>query len=224
MSETDVRANLFELRRRIAGACRRAGRSAEEVTLVAVTKTVQPDRVIEAFQAGVRHFGENKVQEAARKLPVLGEMVSASTWHMVGHLQSNKVKHALELFHSIDSVDSVRLARLVDGCARKRTPILLQVNVSAELTKEGFSVRELPDAAAQIREMTHLEVRGLMTVGPLLHDPEGVRPMFRRLRELSDSLGLKELSMGMSDDFEVAIEEGATMVRIGRGIFGERRT
>ena len=99
--------------------------------MVAVTKTVQPDRVIEAFQAGVRHFGENKVQEAARKMPLLGEMVSASTWHMVGHLQSNKVKHALELFHSIDSVDSVRLARLVDGCARKRTPILLQVNVSA---------------------------------------------------------------------------------------------
>ena len=192
--------------------------------MVAVTKTVQPDRVIEAFQAGVRHFGENKVQEAARKMPLLGEMVSASTWHMVGHLQSNKVKHALELFHSIDSVDSVRLARLVDGYTRKRTPILLQVNVSAELTKEGFSVRELPDAAAQIREMPHLDVRGLMTVGPLVPDPNGVRPMFRRLRELSDSLGLKELSMGMSDDFEVAIEEGATMIRIGRGIFGERRT
>ena len=192
--------------------------------MVAVTKTVQPDRVMEAFQAGVRHFGENKVQEAAQKLPVLGEMVSASTWHMVGHLQSNKVKHALELFHSIDSVDSVRLARLVDGYAKKRTPILLQVNVSEELTKEGFSVRELPDAAAQIREMPHLEVRGLMTVGPLVPDPNGVRPMFRRLWELRDSLGLKELSMGMSDDFEAAIEEGATMVRIGRGIFGERRT
>ena len=192
--------------------------------MVAVTKTVEPDRVIEAFQAGVRHFGENKVQEAARKLPLLGEMVSASTWHMVGHLQSNKVKHALELFHSIDSVDSVRLARLVDGYARKKMPILLQVNVSEELTKEGFSVRELPDAAAQIREMPHLDVRGLMTVGPLVPDPNGVRPVFRRLRELSDSLGLKELSMGMSDDFEVAIEEGATMIRIGRGIFGERRT
>lgn len=192
--------------------------------MVAVTKTVEPDRVMEAFQAGVRHFGENKVQEAARKMPALGEMVSASTWHMVGHLQSNKVKHALELFHSIDSVDSVRLARLVDGYARKRTPILLQVNVSAELTKEGFSVQELPDAAAQIREMPHLDVRGLMTVGPLVHDPNGVRPVFRRLRELSDSLGLKELSMGMSDDFEVAIEEGATMVRIGRGLFGERQT
>ena len=192
--------------------------------MVAVTKTVQPDRVMEAFQAGVRHFGENKVQEAAQKLPVLGEMVSASTWHMVGHLQSNKVKHALELFHSIDSVDSVRLARLVDGYARQRTPIMLQVNVSAELTKEGFSVRELPDAAAQIRKMPHLDVRGLMTVGPLVPDPNGVRPVFKRLRELGNSLGLKELSMGMSDDFEVAIEEGATMVRIGRGIFGERRT
>ena len=192
--------------------------------MVAVTKTVQPDRVMEAFQAGVRHFGENKGQEAAQKMSALGEMVSASTWHMVGHLQSNKVKHALELFHSIDSVDSVRLARLVDGYAKKRTPILLQVNVSEELTKEGFSVRELPDAAAQIRKMPHLDVRGLMTVGPLVPDPNGVRPVFRRLRELSDSLGLKELSMGMSDDFEAAIEEGATMVRIGRGIFGERRT
>lgn len=219
----EIQANLRSLEQRIGEACRRAGRARSEVTIVAVTKTVSPDAVVEAYRQGLRHFGENRLQEAAMKLPLLAPATGGAIWHMVGHLQSNKARAALELFDSIDSVDSLKLAELLDRSAHKRTPILVEVNVAAEPSKTGFAIEELGGAVEEIRSLPNLDLRGLMTVAPLVSDLELVRPVFRRLRELREALGLDDLSMGMSDDFEVAIEEGATMVRIGRAIFGERR-
>lgn len=207
---------------RVSEACRKASRHRADVTLVAVTKTVGPREVILAYECGVRHFGENRVQEAGDKLQMLGLMAHEATWHMIGRLQSNKVKAALSLFHNIDSVDSLKLASLLDRNAGLRLPVLLEVNVAKEGTKGGFLEEDLSAATAAVRGMTHLDLKGLMTVAPVGHDAEEARPVFRRLRELRDALGLKELSMGMSEDFGVAVEEGATMIRIGRAIFGER--
>ncbi|MDO8472719.1 MAG: YggS family pyridoxal phosphate-dependent enzyme [Dehalococcoidia bacterium] len=218
-----IRENLLVVEERMSEACRKAVRRRADVTLVAVTKTVGHGEVTQAFECGVRHFGENRVQEAAKKLPLLGGITSEMTWHMVGRLQSNKVKSALSLFHSIDAIDSIRLAGLLDRNATERVPILLEVNVAKEPTKGGFAEEELAAAVGAVCRMPHLDLRGLMTVAPVAHDPGDVRPVFRRLRELRDALGLKELSMGMSEDYPVAIEEGATMIRIGRAIFGERR-
>lgn len=204
-------------------ACRKASRDRAGVTLVAVTKAAGPQEVTLAYECGVRHFGENRVQEAGRKLAVLGPIASRATWHMIGRLQSNKVKAALSLFQNIDAVDSVKLASLLDGNAALSLPVLLEVNVAKEQTKGGFLEEDLPAAVAAVREMAHLDLKGLMTVAPFVTDPEEVRPVFRRLRELRDALGLKELSMGMSEDYAVAVEEGATMIRIGKAIFGERK-
>ncbi len=217
-----VAHRVEEVRQRIAAACLRAGRSPQEVTIVAVSKGFPPQAIREAWQAGIRHFGENRVQEAAAKLPQVADL--PITWHMVGHLQTNKVKKALALFHTIDSVDSLPLAQEISRRAQGTVPILLEVNVAREASKFGFSPEELLQAAEQVAALPHLEVRGLMTVAPIVSDPEEVRPIFRRLRELARALGLKELSMGMSDDFQVAVEEGATMVRLGRAIFGPRPT
>lgn len=219
----DIRENLLAVEGRILESCRKASRHRADVTVVAVTKTVGPREVTLAYECGVRHFGENRVQEADGKLPMLGAIASQATWHMVGRLQSNKVKAALSLFHNIDCVDSVKLASLLDRNAVSRLPVLLEVNVAKERTKGGFLEEDLLAATAAIRRMAHLDLRGLMTVAPVARDTEEVRPVFRRLRELGDELGLKELSMGMSDDFAVAVEEGATMIRIGRAIFGERK-
>lgn len=210
------------MRERIAAACLRAGRSPEEVIVVAVAKGFPPAAIVEAVAAGIGHIGENRVQEAAAKRPALAGLRPPPTWHLVGHLQTNKVKLALELFDIIHSVDSLYLAEAISRRARRPVPVLLEVNVAGEASKFGFSPRELPPAAAAIARLPNLKVRGLMTVAPLASDAEELRPIFRRLRELRDSLGLRELSMGMSDDFEAAIEEGSTMVRIGRAIFGER--
>ncbi|MBM3132502.1 MAG: YggS family pyridoxal phosphate-dependent enzyme [Chloroflexi bacterium] len=218
-----IEANLREVQSRIARACERARRSPDSVALVAITKTVDSSAVREAFRAGIRHFGENRVQEAKAKIEELKDIRSEITWHMVGHLQTNKVKTATALFDIIQSVDSVHLAESVSRHARKTIPILLEVNIADESTKSGFRPAEVPQALEAICRMPGLEVKGLMTVAPMVTDPEVVRPVFRRLRGLRDSLGLEHLSMGMTDDFEVAIEEGATMVRIGRAIFGERR-
>jgi len=215
-----VTQRVEEARRRIAAACLRAGRSPEEVTIVAVTKGFPPQAIREAWQAGIRHFGENRVQEAAAKIPEVADL--PITWHMVGHLQTNKVKKALSLFQAIDSVDSLRLAQEISRRAQGTVPVLLEVNVAGEASKFGFSPEEILRAAEQVAALPHLEVRGLMTLAPMASDPEEVRPVFRRLRELAQALGLRELSMGMSDDFEVAVEEGATMVRLGRAIFGPR--
>jgi len=217
----DIPTNLAEIERRILRACERSGRSPEEVAVVAVTKGVAPERIEEAFRLGLRHFGENRVQEAREKVPRLGHL--PITWHMVGHLQSNKAKLALSLFQFFHSVDSLKLAQVLDSRSQTKVPVLLQVNVSGESTKFGVSPEEAPAVAEAISKLPHLELKGLMTIAPLVTDPEEVRPVFRRLRELRDALGLRELSMGMSEDFEVAVEEGATIVRLGRAIFGERR-
>lgn len=215
-----VAQRLEQVRERIAAACQRAGRSPREVSIVAVAKGFPPEAIREAWEAGVRHLGENRVQEALAKRPHLQDL--PLTWHMVGHLQTNKVKAALELFDIIQSVDSLRLAQELDRRASRPMPVLLEVNVAGEASKFGFSPDELSQAWPRLRDLPNLEVRGLMTVAPIADDPEAVRPVFRRLREMAEALGLRELSMGMSDDFEVAIEEGATMVRLGRAIFGER--
>jgi len=212
------------VRLQIADACRRAGRSPEDVTIVAVTKGFPPEAVREGAAAGLSQFGENRVQEAQAKLPMLAGLAPRPTWHMVGHLQTNKVKTALGLFDIIQSVDSLHLAQEIGRRAPQsvRVPVLLEVNVAGEAAKFGFSPDELPARAAEVRALPGLDVRGLMTVAPLVANAEAARPVFRRLREMGESLGLRELSMGMTDDFAVAVEEGATIVRIGRAIFGER--
>ena len=215
---------LQDVRLRIAEACRRSGRSPDDVTLVAVTKGFPAEAVREGAAAGLRHFGENRVQEAQAKLPPLTNLSPRPTWHMVGHLQTNKIKTALDLFDIIHSVDSLHLAEAISRRAPQsvRVPVLLEVNVAGEAAKYGFTAKELPAQAEAIRRLPGLDVRGLMTVAPMTESPGQVRPVFRRLRGLAESLGLRELSMGMTDDFEVAVEEGATIVRIGRAIFGER--
>ena len=211
------------MQRRITGACERSHRSPGEITLVAITKGVGVSAIRAAFEYGIRDFGENRVQEGEGKIAQLADLKPAVTWHMVGHLQSNKAKSAVELFDIIHSVDSVRLAEILNRRVEKLLPVLLEVNVSGEATKGGFSAGETEAAVNEIRQLPGLKVTGLMTMAPFVADPEAVRPVFRKLRELRDSLGLKHLSMGMTDDFEVAIEEGTTMLRIGRAIFGERR-
>jgi pyridoxal phosphate enzyme (YggS family) len=221
--ETDISANIEAVRERIAHACRRVGRSPEDVTLIAITKGIAPPAIIAAFRSGITHFGENRVQEAMGKIKQISGLKLHPTWHMVGHLQTNKAKLAVEIFDMIQSLDSVRLAEVLSQRCSEVLPVLLEVNVSGEASKGGFSLIDVTPALELISRMLRLEVKGLMTVAPLLADPERVRPVFRKLRSLRDSLGLEHLSMGMTDDFEVAIEEGATIVRIGRAIFGERK-
>jgi pyridoxal phosphate enzyme (YggS family) len=236
-----IDSNLAAVRQRLAAAARRAGRSAEEITLVAVTKTVPLPAVLIAYKLGVRDFGENRVQEAETKVASARRQAAEIQWHLVGHLQTNKAKAAVELFDLIHSVDSQRLAEALDRRAQavgRRLPVLLEVNVSGEASKSGFAVagtgqaakREaLLPAVERLLALPHLDVQGLMTIAPLVSDPEQARPYFRALRQWRDELqrrfpqvAWRHLSMGMTDDFEVAIEEGATMVRLGRAIFGER--
>jgi PLP dependent protein len=234
----DVERNLAAVRERIAEAARRAGRQPEEVRLVAVTKTFPPEKIIAAYRAGARDIGENRVEEAREKIPVVNSTLTPGDplrWHLIGHLQRRKAREAVELFDLIQSVDSVRLAQTLDRYAAavgKRLPILLQVNVARDPHKFGFMAEphtDFLDAVAQILELPSLHVRGLMTIGALVAAPEQARPFFRGLSELRDELAARftgvdwrELSMGMTDDFAVAIAEGATIVRIGRAIFGER--
>ncbi len=217
-----VAEQLARVRERMATACRRAGRSPDEVTLVGVSKGVPAPRVAEAHAAGLQDMGENRVQEAADKIEALAGQGIRPRWHLVGHLQTNKAKTVTGLFAILHSVDSVRLAQALSRRAREPLPILLEVNVAQEASKFGFTPREVASALRSIADLPNLDVRGLMTVAPQTDQPESVRPVFQRLRELRDELGLRELSMGMTNDFEVAIEEGATMVRVGRAIFGER--
>ena len=213
--------NITTVRRRIAAACERAGRPPDEVTLIGVSKGVPADAIAEAVAAGLADIGENRVQEAAAKIEALSRRGIMPRWHLVGHLQTNKAKIAANLFAIIHSVDSLRLAQELSRRAQ-RVGILLEVNAAQEASKFGFAPKEVAPALSSIASLPHLDVQGLMTVAPQSHDPEAVRPVFRELRQLRDALGLRELSMGMTDDFEVAIEEGATMVRVGRAIFGER--
>ena len=220
------------VREQIARAAGRAGRRAEDVTLVAVSKT-QPEAAIrEAFAAGVRHFGENKVQEADPKIAALGDLrAQGLQWHMVGHLQKNKARRAVEVFDCIDSLDDADLGRRVERAAeqnRKHLKVLLQVDLAGEETKHGLDEAHLMAALDLLRGFKAVRAEGLMILPPESDDPEESRPYFRRLRDLRDSARAQklllgsELSMGMSHDFEVAIEEGATQVRIGTAIFGPR--
>ncbi len=219
-----IRDNLERVRERIASACQRAGRSPDDVTLIGVTKTVGPEAVVEAYEAGLRDFGENRVQEAVAKIDTVAQRCVEARWHMIGHLQKNKVKLAAGCFGIIHSVDSVRLGREISRRYESRVPVLLEVNVAQDAAKFGFAPEEVAAALKEIAVLPHLDVRGLMTIAPITTNPEETRPTFRRLRELRDDLALTELSMGMSGDFEVAIEEGATMVRVGTAIFGSRNT
>jgi pyridoxal phosphate enzyme (YggS family) len=214
---------------RIGAACARAGRTAREVTLVAVGKTVPPERLRAAVAAGHDVLGENRVQEAAAKIP----LVPGPRWHMVGHLQANKARRAVELFDVLEAVDSLELARRLDRLAAELRPasplpILLEVNVAQDPAKAGFGPAEAAAALPELLDLENLAVGGLMTIGPLVADAEEARPTFAALRELAETLRAAhptlgpELSMGMTDDFEVAIEEGATIVRVGRALFGER--
>jgi len=220
-------ARRFErLRERIEGACARAGRSSADVTLVAVTKT-QPLGVIEAaVQAGLAVFGENYVQEARSKIEGLSSSPPVS-WHFIGHLQSNKAGQAVRLFDAVHSVDSAKLARELSRRAEalgKRLPVFIQVNLAGEASKSGASPDQVPDLAAQVRELAGLELTGLMTLPPHFNAPDQARPYFAALKELKARLSPEppELSMGMTGDFEAAIEEGATLIRVGTALFGPR--
>lgn len=220
---TDIGTNIKVVEERIISACQRVGRSPGELTIIAVTKTVEPSAIATAFKLGIRHFGENRIQEAERKIRQLSDLQPPPSWHMVGHLQTNKVKVAVEIFDIIHSVDSIRLAEVISCRTQKTLPVLLEVNVSGEASKSGFPVAEVEPSLEVISQLPKIEIKGLMTIAPMVTDAEQVRPVFRKLRSLRDSFRLEHLSMGMTDDFEVAIEEGATLLRIGRAIFGERK-
>lgn len=217
-----IAANLATVRARIAAAAARVGRDPASVRLVAVTKTFPADLCVTAIRAGVADLGENRVQEGAAKADALADQGLHPVWHLIGHLQSNKVKVALGAFSVIHSVDSVELATAISRRATAPVQVLLEVNVASEQTKFGFAAADLARAMEQIAALPNLDARGLMTVAPHTADPESVRPVFRRLRTLAHTLDLPELSMGMSNDYEVAVEEGATIVRVGSALFGAR--
>jgi pyridoxal phosphate enzyme (YggS family) len=227
---TEIGENLARVRERIEAAARRSGRAPERVRLVAVSKTVGPQRVRQAIEAGAKILGENYVQEAQKKIEVLGHEVA---WHFIGHLQTNKAKAAAGLFDCIHSVDSANLAQELGRRAKLRgkvLPVLLQVNMGGETTKFGAQEKETFLLAEKLAVTEGIEVKGLMTLPPFFEDPEASRPYFMELRKLGERLAeqkipgisMEELSMGMSNDFEVAVEEGATLVRVGTAIFGPR--
>jgi pyridoxal phosphate enzyme (YggS family) len=234
-----IAENILRVRKRIAAAARRSGRNPEGITLMAVSKTFPPESILEAYAAGLRVFGENRVQEFAGKTEALRDLKNAE-WHLIGHLQSNKAAKAAELFSAVDSVDSVRLAERLNAAAQstgKTLSVLLEINVGGEQAKSGVGPgsEELEQILIGAPTWKNLAIRGLMTVPPYTEDPERARPFFRKLREMRDqvsarrlpalsmeTLSMETLSMGMSHDFEVAIEEGSTCVRVGTAIFGER--
>lgn len=230
MDKEQLANNIAQVRFNIAEAAQRAGRTADAITLVAVSKTVPIELVQMAYNLGVTNFGENRVQDALPKIAAFHPQ--EVRWNMIGHVQSNKAGKVVRAFDCVQSVDSLHIAEALNRHAaeqEKQLPILLQVNVSGEETKEGMPLAEAPELARQIAALPQLEVRGLMTIAPLVQNPEEVRPVFRELRLLRDRLrnelpqySWQDLSMGMTDDYQVAIEEGATIVRIGRAIFGER--
>jgi PLP dependent protein len=226
--------NVAEIRERIARTAVKVGRGADSITLMAVSKTVEPERIKEAYAAGLRVFGENRVQEFEAKSAALSELKDAE-WHLIGHLQSNKAKKAAESFHAVDSVDSLRLAEKLNQAAaesNKKLNVLLEIKVGQEESKAGITLDspELENLLRAAPQLTNLNIRGLMTVPPFTDNPEGARPYFRLLRDLRDQITARKLpaiqmdvlSMGMSHDFEVAIEEGSTCVRVGTAIFGTR--
>jgi pyridoxal phosphate enzyme (YggS family) len=235
ITRTELIEHLASIKRRIALACARTGRDASEVTLMGVTKTVTPELIKYAIEGGLRVIGENRVQEAASKIIELKVSTSYYNveWHLIGHLQSNKARRAVELFGAIQTIDSLKLAERLNNLAGesdKRLPVFIEVNLGNEISKSGIALREVLQLSEQMVNFANLELRGLMAVPPFLDNPQDVRPFFRRLRELRDEaqrIGIvgekfNDLSMGMTSDFEVAIEEGATLVRIGTALFGAR--
>ncbi|HYC59975.1 MAG TPA: YggS family pyridoxal phosphate-dependent enzyme [Thermoanaerobaculia bacterium] len=217
----DIRANVAALEMRIAAACARAGRAREDVRLIAVSKTFPASDVDHAIAAGMTDVGENKVQEARDKKP---SVTASARWHLIGHLQSNKSKDAVRIFDVIQTVDSVELAEKIARAAEsagKRQDVLLQVNIGREMQKSGAALEVVADLVRRIGAISAVRLQGLMAIPPA-GEAEEMRPYFRELRAMRDDLGLAELSMGMTDDFEVAIEEGATIIRVGRAIFGSR--
>jgi pyridoxal phosphate enzyme (YggS family) len=228
LSQT-IAANLAKVRERMARAAERSGRRADEITLVAVSKTHPADLIRTAYEAGVRHFGENRVQEWESKQPKVADL--DAIWHLIGHLQSNKARRAAHLFRRVDSLDDLALAKKLHAAAdaeAKCLPVLIEVHMGGEETKSGVAGADLPSLAASIAPFAHLDFTGLMAIPPFFDDPESVRPYFRKLRELRDNVSrqlgrpLPTLSMGMSHDFDIAIEEGATEIRIGTALFGAR--
>ena len=222
--------NLREIERKIQEACKRANRAREDIVLIAVSKTKPVSMLKEVYDLGIRDFGENKVQELSEKYP---QMPSDTTWHLIGHLQRNKVKQIIDKVDLIHSVDSIRLAEAIEREAAKKdiiVNILLEVNVAEEESKFGFKVDEVLSAVEQIATFPHVRIKGLMTIAPFVENPEENRSVFAYLQKLSvdiarkniDNVSVNILSMGLTNDYEVAIEEGATVIRVGTGIFGER--
>lgn len=222
--------NIISVKQRIHAACQKVGRDPGEIALVAVSKTVSAEIITSAVESGIEHIGENRVQEAEDKFQQLGKI---ATWHLVGHLQTNKVKKALQIFDFIHSVDSFHLAREISKRAlqaEKEIECLVEVNTSGEESKFGISPEHTVELMKKIAVLPGIQLKGLMTIGAFLPDPEDVRPCFKLLREISnevqqagiENVEMKYLSMGMTNDFEVAIEEGANMIRVGRALFGER--
>lgn len=232
-SDEDLHGRLEEVRGRIEARARAINRAPSEITLIAVSKTHPPETLRRAIRAGATDFGENRVQEADAKIEAVGR--SSARWHLIGHLQANKARRAVLLFDLIHSVDSAALARRLDRLCieegRDELAVLIQVDLGGEETKSGVSTAQLPELVKAVMASERLRLRGLMTLPPFFEDAERVRPFFSRLRELRDEIAARgdfgqergELSMGMSHDYEIAIEEGATMVRVGTAIFGERR-
>jgi PLP dependent protein len=233
MDREQIGGNVRRVQERIATTARKVGRRAEEIVLIGVSKTQSGEAIRAAYEAGLRHFGENRVQEWEGKRAALSDL--QATWHLVGHLQSNKAARAAGLFHSVDSVDDFALAQRLERARdghndAQKLRILLEVRVEEEESKSGVKVEEAAALAEQVIALSHVKLAGLMCIPPFIEDAEKVRPYFRRLRELRDTLAQKigrelpVLSMGMSHDFEVAVEEGATEVRVGTAIFGSRPT
>ena len=231
-----IAENIARMREQIEAVTLRAGRDSRAVSLMAVTKTVSPERIREAYKAGIRLFGENRVQEFAGKAQALADL-AGTEWHMIGHLQSNKSRVAAELFRGVDSVDSLRLLQRLNSAAEElgnKLPVLIEINIGRETAKSGIAAgsAELEQVLSRAPQCEAIEIRGLMTVPPYSEDPEQSRPFFQQMRALRDQIAARKLpaifmetlSMGMSHDFEVAIEEGSTCVRIGTAIFGERPT
>ena len=226
----EVAANWQIVQERVNIAAARAGRDSQEIRIIAVGKTVSVERIKEAVEAGVTDLGENRVQEAREKIGILGR---GPRWHLIGHLQRNKAKYIFDLFDMVHSVDSLALAREIDHEGRKRgrkMEVLVQVNLGEEDTKSGLDPSKVLPALQETASLSSLSIRGLMSIPPFFSDPEEVRPFFKQLRQLAQEIAgrkipgvsLQELSMGMSHDFEVAVEEGATMIRVGTAIFGSR--
>jgi pyridoxal phosphate enzyme (YggS family) len=217
-----IESNVEILRGRIEKACLRSNRDVSTVKLIAVTKNFDSHAVRAALDCGLRDFGENRVQEASGKYGELADVRSKIALHYIGHLQSNKIRDALQVVDIIHSIDTVHLAELISEKAGRPIPVFLQVNLAGEQTKYGFSQGELDPAVKSISALPNIVILGLMTIAPITDKAEEIRPLFAALRCLNSDFGYKELSMGMTDDFEVAVEEGATMIRIGRAIFGAR--